>query len=346
MNNADNHKMVSIIIPVYNVAPFLKRCMNSVIRQTFLNTEIILIDDGSSDESGVMCDEFAKKDSKIKVFHTQNRGLCEARNYGLNKSSGDFITFIDSDDYVSLNYIEALYNRITDTKADFVQCRVERRKFGKENTTRSDEKITEINEPGKVMEPVDYLRKVLNKKESLSVWGKLFKRDVAETVLMPAGRFHEDSAVIVKYVEASSKIATEPRAVYYYMPNRPGSITTSFSRKKICDLIWAKKVMYADCSKYFPELLEDAKKRYLRAYIFIWMITVKSYPFNVLLFCNTGKTEERYAYYSLLRARKIIKRNLKSFFKMPLNVRIQAFLICYAPMIYMIYVKTRIKLFE
>lgn len=102
--------LISIIVPVYNVEDYLKECLNSIINQIYKNLEILLIDDGSSDKSGEICDEFAKNDSRIKVFHKQNGGQSSARNLGLDKSKGDFISFVDSDDVLGENFIQKLYD--------------------------------------------------------------------------------------------------------------------------------------------------------------------------------------------------------------------------------------------
>lgn len=109
---------ISIIIPVYNVKKYLNDCIQSVINQTYNNLEIILIDDGSTDGSGDYCDEIAKKDSRIFVYHKTNGGLSEARNVGIKISTGKYITFIDSDDYIENLYIETLYNSLIEYKAD------------------------------------------------------------------------------------------------------------------------------------------------------------------------------------------------------------------------------------
>ena len=110
--------LISIIIPVYNVEKYLKKCINSVINQSHKNLEIILIDDGSTDKSGIILDEYAKIDERIKVYHKKNGGLSSARNYGIKRSNGNYICFIDSDDFISKYMIENLLNNLLKTQSD------------------------------------------------------------------------------------------------------------------------------------------------------------------------------------------------------------------------------------
>ena len=114
--------VISVIVPVYNVEKYLTNCVNSIIKQTYEELEIILINDGSSDNSGIICDDFSKKDNRIKVIHKENGGLSDARNVGIDIATGELITFIDSDDYISKNMLEKLYNALIGTMSDIAVC--------------------------------------------------------------------------------------------------------------------------------------------------------------------------------------------------------------------------------
>lgn len=116
--------LISVIVPVYKVEKYINKCVDSIINQTYTNLEIILVDDGSPDNCGNICDEYAKKDNRIKVVHKENAGVSSARNIGLEKSSGKYITFIDADDYVEKNYCEELLNILKIENADCVACRL------------------------------------------------------------------------------------------------------------------------------------------------------------------------------------------------------------------------------
>ena len=116
--------LISVIVPIYKVEKYLDRCVESLINQTYKNLEIILVDDGSPDNSPAMCDNYAKKDSRIKVVHKKNGGLSDASNVGMSVATGEFISFIDSDDYVSDDFFEVLYNTMITEKSDIVECSV------------------------------------------------------------------------------------------------------------------------------------------------------------------------------------------------------------------------------
>ena len=119
-----NNELVSVIVPVYKVENYLRDCLDSIINQTYTNLEIILVDDGSPDKSGEICEEYARKDSRITVYHTENKGQAHARNYGLDRCRGDYITFIDSDDIAKINYVEKLFSLLKDYDSDMSACSV------------------------------------------------------------------------------------------------------------------------------------------------------------------------------------------------------------------------------
>ena len=120
--------LVSVIVPVYNVQDYLAECINSIIRQNYTHFELLLVDDGSTDNSGMLCEQYRKKDNRIKVIHKKNGGLSDARNYGIDKALGEYLTFIDSDDYVSEIYLNALVNTAIHNNADIVQVEFTREK--------------------------------------------------------------------------------------------------------------------------------------------------------------------------------------------------------------------------
>ena len=110
--------LISVVVPIYNVENYIKKCVDSILSQTYKNLEIILVDDGSPDNCPQICDEYAQKDNRIKVIHKENGGLSDARNAGIDISKGKFITFIDSDDYIEKDYVEVLYNSIKENASD------------------------------------------------------------------------------------------------------------------------------------------------------------------------------------------------------------------------------------
>ena len=118
------YSLLSVIVPIYNVEDYLNRCVDSIINQTYKNLEIILVDDGSPDNCPQMCDDYAKKDSRIRVVHKENGGLSDARNAGMKVATGEYVSFIDSDDYISLDFYETLFQTMVDNDSDIVECSV------------------------------------------------------------------------------------------------------------------------------------------------------------------------------------------------------------------------------
>lgn len=117
-------ELISVIVPVYKVEKYINQCIDSIINQTYTNLEIILVDDGSPDNCGIICDKYAKKDRRIKVIHKENAGVSSARNVGLDNSNGEFITFVDADDYVSNIYCEELLKTLKEKEVDCIACRI------------------------------------------------------------------------------------------------------------------------------------------------------------------------------------------------------------------------------
>lgn len=219
--------MISIIIPVYNVQEYLNECIDSVINQTYKNLQIILVDDGSTDNSGKICDEYAEKDKRVIVLHKQNGGLSEARNYGLDIAIGQYIFFLDSDDYIHSQMCEILYYFAIKEKADIVTCCYE----------RDDEKLLKIPI---VVENVDKIK--LNGKEDFDeILGyanvisccKLFNKNILTGYNFKIGKFHEDE-YIHRILYKSNCVVCLKEKLYFYRRN-PNSITNVFNVKRIYD---------------------------------------------------------------------------------------------------------------
>ncbi len=206
--------LISIIIPVYNVEKYLCDCLDSVVNQTYKNIEIVLVDDGSTDNSGTICDEYAKKDKRVKVFHIENKGVSDARNFGVIKSLGKYITFIDSDDIVSKRYTELLYSILKSNNADISQCLFKR--FSHTKNIVENIKCSHVE----VYNSLYALQNLYNKKNryfnSTYVCGKLIKRKLVEDFKFPTGKMFEDSFVVYKYFFNSHFIACINQELYYY----------------------------------------------------------------------------------------------------------------------------------
>lgn len=183
---------ISVIVPVYKVEPYLSRCLDSIINQTYRNLEIILVDDGSPDHCGEICDEYARQDSRIRVIHKSNGGLSDARNHGIDVATGDYIAFVDSDDYVTTDMYEKMLARLEFDNSDMVVC----------NYYRFDEgsvppEYGYINLPDRVLskdEAFDFYLQIGG--DYVSAWNKLYKRGIFADLRYPTGKIYEDTFVI------------------------------------------------------------------------------------------------------------------------------------------------------
>lgn len=227
--------MISVIIPVYNVEDSLRRCIESIISQNYSDIEILLIDDGSTDGSGIICDSYVKIDNRISVIHQTNQGLSGARNTGILKSQGDYIAFVDGDDWVEPNMFSVLKDAIDYSSADVVCCNY----YTEYNCNNQIELIitsslTEDNNETN-------LRNMLSGKYGNAVWNKLWRRSLfTDGLLFPDGHTYEDGLIQLKIMEKCQRVACITDALYHYC-YRTGSITNSPTINNICDRWMAEK---------------------------------------------------------------------------------------------------------
>lgn len=213
--------LISVIVPVYNVEPYLSECVNSILNQTHKNFEIILVDDGSTDSSGELCDKFAEKDSRIKVIHKDNGGLSSARNAGAEVSHGGYICFIDSDDAVSESYLKTLYENAEKFNADVSMCGFIKFTNNEELPLSSENISFDVNKE----EILNRLTEV-GTEPAIKItvaWNKLIRKSVADKITFPVGRLHEDEFYINSLLETAETFAETTAELYYYR-QRPDSI--------------------------------------------------------------------------------------------------------------------------
>ena len=224
-------KLISIIIPVYNVEQYLDDCIRSVQTQTYQNIEIILVDDGSTDHSGSMCDTYAGLDDRIKVIHQSNQGLSAARNTGFAASTGAYIAFVDSDDMISPIYIRTLYDIINHHHADIAACEYT------QNENEMDTQPIPNNGREYKIDAATMLRQWHGKRKRVETvaWNKLYKREILESMspeIFPTGKTHEDVYTSHLFVEKASGIAITDRKLYYYR-KRDNSISRKRTKESI-----------------------------------------------------------------------------------------------------------------
>ena len=233
---------VSIIVPIYNVEKYLNRCMETLLNQTLKEIEIILVDDGSPDNCPQMCDEYAKKDDRIKVIHKRNEGLGFARNSGLEIATGEYVAFVDSDDYVDLNMYKVLYGHIKEYKLDAVLCGFKRVIDGKVKSITIDG-VSPTVQPKVIFSQIDYIPNVIgclpssqyNQLYGYAVWNILFSNNIIQQhhIRFESERkfVSEDIIFQLDYASKIDEILLLPQSFYYYCQN-DGSITTKYNPKR------------------------------------------------------------------------------------------------------------------
>lgn len=214
----NKNDLISIVIPLYNVGDSLSKCIESIIKQTYKNIEIILVDDGSTDSSYNICDEYAQIDKRIVVIHKENEGVSVARNIGIEVAKGKYITFVDSDDLVTDDYIEYLYNMLIEDKTDMSICNV-KVIWKNTNYSTSKEKNRYILNSKEALERI-----LLQQGVEVAVYAKLYKAKIFDDIRFPIGKTYEDTAIIYKLIEKCNKISYRDKECYYYIA-RVGSIS-------------------------------------------------------------------------------------------------------------------------
>jgi len=246
---------ISVIVPVFNVENYLEQCINSIINQTYKNIEVILVNDGSNDRSGSICDKYATKDTRIKVIHQVNAGLSNARNVGLDLAKGDFIGFVDSDDYIEEDMFEFLLKLALDNNADIAVCGT----YSKNKINKTD------NEKRNYVYLSEEAIKVMltETKFNTSAWDKLYKKELFINIKYPKGKIYEDLDTTYKLIHKANKIVYNSTPKYYYRVN-PKSITNrSFSNKNL-DFLEISFDMINFLKKEYPSVTNVAYNRLVR----------------------------------------------------------------------------------
>lgn len=251
-------ELVSVIVPIYKVEEYLRECVDSIINQTYKNLEIILVDDGSPDKCGEICEEYAKNDSRITVYHKENGGLSDARNYGMSRSHGEYITFVDSDDVIKANFVEELMAATEKYGADVAVSPLYESVYDSVlDGFSSGEKIyTGCTDADDATKRMFYQEKMFE----TSACGKIYRRDIIEGIEYPKGLYYEDMATVYRILLRCKKVAFTSEKLYCYRL-REGSIMHQYYSPKMLSCIPVSRQLYSDiCGKY-PELRLAAASR-------------------------------------------------------------------------------------
>ena len=251
---------ISVIVPVYNSEAYLENCLNSIIQQTYQNLEIILVNDGSTDGSAAICQRYKIQDPRVKVYHKSNGGVGSSRNRALEAVTGDYILFVDNDDWLELDHIESLYHLLKKADADIA--------IGGHRVIYDSGKIIEKEtHENSVLEPKKVLERILyDDGIDLSAWGKLYKRYLFNDIKFPKGRLFEDSATTYMLVDKANKIAINSISKYNYIIRKNSISNAKFSPKKM-DLITSTREMSEYVKNKYPDLKNAANRRLMYAYL-------------------------------------------------------------------------------
>ena len=203
--------LISVIVPIYNVEPYLDRCVGSLVRQTYDNLEILLVDDGSTDNSGVLAEDWGRKDSRITVYHKKNGGLSDARNYGIDRAKGRYLSFVDSDDFVDEAFFQVLYDMLICAEAQMSVVGFLR--FADENTlVPGGSRDREVQ----VYSTREAMAKHFDRRFSVNAWNKLYDRSLFAEIRFPPCTIAEDLATTYRLIDKSRRVAFCPVPLYYY----------------------------------------------------------------------------------------------------------------------------------
>ena len=253
---------ISIIVPVYNVENYLERCVESILKQTYTNFELLLINDGSTDQSGDLCDQLALRDQRIRVIHKENGGLSAARNTGIDHASSDLIGFIDSDDYIDEDMYETLYRQLRESNADLSMCghydvfhQIPEKQVSEIKTWQlsSEEAIKMVMEA-----------KVL----SVTAVNKLYKKELFDQLRFEVGKIAEDAFIMIRLLSQCQKVAATNEKKYYYV-HRENSITTQKFSLKFLNVIEAYEQNANIIREQYPAIADVASMRLNWAYFYV-----------------------------------------------------------------------------
>lgn len=253
--------LISVIVPVYQAEAYLDKCVQSLRKQTYENLEILLVDDGSSDRSGEMCDAYAGEDSRIRVFHKKNGGQSSARNLGLDNMNGEYAGFVDADDWIAPDMYSHLYRLVSTYGAQIACCGVQKEYFGgsvgyfnpwypRENEIRVYSKTQALEEA------------LNNARITYSPCDKLYHKNVLAGLRMTEGKIYEDMEILPKWVERAERVVYDPAPKYHYRMTETSTIRGAYHPRRMveADIAWAKA---EDYRLRFPELYDKAVGRYI-----------------------------------------------------------------------------------
>ena len=251
---------ISVIVPVYKCEQYIHRCVNSILNQTFSDFELILVDDGSPDNCGEICEEYEKKDFRVKVIHQVNGGQAAARNNGVKEAQGEWLHFVDSDDMIHPKTLEILYKTAIDNDVKLSMCSA----FQGENIPDDFSKNFDVTANILNMDEENIFHLCKNEKYYYwVVWGKLLHKSIFLKHPLTEGRIYEDNAIVCKWLHEAKKVAVIPSPLYFYYINTSGTTKNNFTEKQL-DILWA----FEEQISFFHSLDYEKITEHLASYYF------------------------------------------------------------------------------
>ena len=295
-----NDSLISVIIPVYKTEKYLDKCVSSVVNQTYRNLEIILVDDGSPDRCPEICDEWAKKDSRIRVIHKENGGAADAKNTGLDAATGDYIALVDSDDIIAPEMYRSLYDIMVSYNADIVDSLI--KKIESYDEVKSDLRTYSI----KVYTAEEALSLLIHDKTVRQTpVNKLYKRSVISDIRFPKGKYIDDEYWTYKVIGKTAKYVFTEDVFYYYLQHSESAMCRDYSLKRL-DVLDALEERLEYVSTNYTDLIPDAVRSYFGSCRF---------HFQMLCFYNDLDHDKKYRKGILVRISRIVSRyNVETFY--------------------------------
>ncbi len=248
--------LISVIVPVYKVERYLSNCLDSIINQSYKKLEIILIDDGSPDNCPQICDEYAQKDSRIVVIHQKNAGVSHARNVGIDIAKGDYIGFVDSDDYIEPDFYETLIKNAIEHDADISYCGIKLMQPNGSVEERFNSGKCELKNPEDIIKGFFFNEEI--KEHFYAIWNKIFKKEILTELRYNENyALGEDILFMFEAIGRCQRIYLEDRTLYHYLRRENSAMTSSFSDKRM-DYVTAAENLIEICRRNYPYVLVDA----------------------------------------------------------------------------------------
>lgn len=286
--------LISVIVPIYKVELYIRQCLDSILAQTYKNLEIILVDDGSPDNCPAICDEYAKRDSRVQVIHKSNGGLSDARNAGINFASGKYICFMDSDDWVAPDIIEYLFKGLKEYDADISTCEY--------YNVYKKKMIAVRRDSDRIFDGIGGLEALLRLKIGNYAWGKLYKKELWEEIRYPGGKLYEDVRTTYKLFRKCNRVAALKDCKYYYRQNDFGIVHTPSVYNKISCVesrMERYDLIYQDWKEVTPFLIRE---------IFNYSVALRK------TICSAGEEEFQKEQKNLEPVTQFLNRHRQEFF--------------------------------